>query len=216
MEIERHYVAYELHDEIGQALTAVKLNLESIRSLPGVNGLDKHLEESVAVIDRALQQVRDLSLNLRPSVLDDLGLMAALRWLVNSMTSKSGLEILFESDEIEPRLSKEIETACFRVAQEAITNVLRHAHASRITVLLQKEEDALRLTVSDNGIGFDARAAQARCVNGGSFGLLGMEERVTLSGGTFVVESDSGQRERIMAHFPLKGARNGFDTRIAH
>src|SRR5208283_2801730 len=114
--------------------------------------------------------------------------MAALRWLVNSMTSKRGLEIRFESDEIEPRLSRELETACFRVAQEAITNVLRHAQASKIAVLLQKSKDALSLTVSDNGIGFDARSAQARCVSGGSFGLLGMEERVTLSGGRFEVE----------------------------
>lgn len=216
MEIERHYVAYELHDEIGQALTAVKLNLESIRSLPGHEGLDGHLDESVAVIDRALQQVRDLSLNLRPSVLDDLGLMAALRWLVNSMTSKSGLEIHFESDEIEPRLSREIETACFRVAQEAITNVLRHAQASRITVLLRKDRDALSLTVSDNGIGFDARSAQARCVSGGSFGLLGMEERVTLSGGSFTVESVLDKGSKISAHFPLRGSRNGIDTRLAH
>jgi PAS domain S-box-containing protein len=216
MEIERHYVAYELHDEIGQALTAVKLNLESIRSLDGHNGLDRHLDESVAVIDRALQQVRDLSLNLRPSVLDDLGLMAALRWLVKSMTSKSGLEILFESDEVEPRLSREIETTCFRVAQEAITNVLRHAHASKITVMLRKDKEILTLTVSDNGIGFDTRAAQARCVSGGSFGLLGMEERVTLSGGTFLVESALDKGSRIMAHFPLKSARNGFDTGFAH
>jgi PAS domain S-box-containing protein len=216
MEIERHYVAYELHDEIGQALTAVKLNLEAIRSLPDRDGLDRHLDDSVSVIDRALQQVRDLSLNLRPSVLDDLGLMAALRWLVNSMTSKSGLEIRFESDEIEPRLSKEIETTCFRVAQEAITNVLRHAQASKITVILRKDKDALSLAVSDNGIGFDARSAQARCVSGGSFGLLGMEERVTLSGGRFEVESTLDKGSRIMAHFPLKGAKNGIDTRLTH
>ncbi len=205
MEIERHYVAFELHDEIGQALTVVKLNLESIRSLHDHAGLDRHLDESVAVIDRALQQVRDLSLNLRPSVLDDLGLMAALRWLVNSMTSKTGLEIRFESDEIEPRLSRELETACFRVAQEAITNVLRHAQASKITVLLQKSREALSLTVSDNGIGFDARSAQARCVSGGSFGLLGMEERVTLSGGSFEVESTLGQGKQNHGTFSSEG-----------
>lgn len=215
MEIERHYVAYELHDEIGQALTAVKLNLESIRSLDGASGLDRHLDDSLSVIDRALQQVRDLSLNLRPSVLDDLGLVAALRWLVNSMTSKSGLEIGFESDDIEPRLSREIETACFRVAQEAITNILRHAHASRISVLLKKDNRGLTLTVSDNGIGFDTRSAQARCMSGGSFGLLGMEERMTLSGGSFEITSTLDQGSRITAHFPLKGARNGFDTRLA-
>ncbi len=216
MEIERHYVAYELHDEIGQALTAVKLNLESIRCLPDNGELARRLDDSVSVIDRALQQVRDLSLNLRPAVLDDLGLLAALRWLVNSMTSKSGLEIRFESDEIEPRLSREIETACFRVAQEAITNVLRHARASRITVLVRKGKDAVSLIVSDDGVGFDTRSAIARCVSGGSFGLLGMEERVTLSGGRFEVESTLDKGSRIFAHFPLTGAHYGTDTRLAH
>jgi len=217
MEAERHYVAYELHDEIGQALTAVKLNLESIRSLPNHAEIAGHLDDSVSVIDRALQQVRDLSLNLRPAVLDDLGLMAALRWLVNSMAGKSGLEIRFLSDEIKPRLSKEIETACFRVAQEAITNVLRHAQASKITVRLRKSKGRLNLTVSDNGIGFDTRSAQARCMGGGSFGLLGMEERVALSGGSFEVESILAKGSRITAHFPLRGAKNnGTDTRLNH
>lgn len=216
MEIERHYVAYELHDEIGQALTAVKLNLESIRTPADHGELARRLDDSVSVIDRALQQVRDLSLNLRPAVLDDLGLMAALRWLVNSMTSKSGLEIRFEADEIEPRLSKEIETACFRVAQEAITNVLRHAQASRITVLVRKGKDAVSLIVSDDGIGFDTRSAIARSVTGSSFGLLGMEERVTLSGGRFEVESTLEKGSRIMAHFPLTGANYGTDTRLTH
>jgi len=216
MEIERRYVAYELHDEIGQALTAVKLNLESVRSLADQGELAGRLDDSVSVIDTALQQVRDLSLNLRPAVLDDLGLMAALRWLVNSMTSKSGLEIRFEADEIEPRLSKEIETACFRVAQEAITNVLRHAQASTITVLVKKGNDAVSLMVSDDGIGFDTRSAIARSVSGGSFGLLGMEERVTLSGGRFEVESTLDKGSRIMAHFPLTGANYGADTRLTH
>ena len=216
MEIERHYVAYELHDEIGQALTAVKLNLESIRSLPDNGELVCRLDDSVSVIDRALQQVRDLSLNLRPAVLDDLGLMAALRWLINSMTSKSGLEIRFESDEIEPRLSREIETACFRVAQEAITNVLRHARASRITVLVRKGREAVSLIVSDDGVGFDTRSAVARSVSGGSFGLLGMEERVTLSGGKFEVESTLDKGSRIIAHFPLTGAHYGTDTRLTN
>jgi len=214
MEIERRHIAYELHDEIGQALTAVKLNLESIGASSGRDGVDGHLEESLAVIDRALQQVRNLSLNLRPAVLDDLGLVAALRWLVNSMTSKSGLKIHFESRGMESRLSKGIETTCFRVAQEAITNVLRHAQASKITVRLQRNEDGLSLMVSDNGIGFDARSAQARCVSGGSFGLLGMEERVTLAGGSFEVESTLDKGSRIVARFPLKGTKNGFDTRL--
>ena len=203
MEIERHHIAHELHDQIGQALTAVKMSLESMRSLSGHSELDGGLDESIGVIERALEQVRNLSLNLRPAILDDLGLVAALRWLVSSMTAKKGLKIRFDANNMEQRLSKGIETACFRVAQEAITNVLRHAQASRITVRLRKCGDGLELTVCDDGIGFDVKSTQARAAHGGSFGLLGMQERVALSGGTFKIESTLGGGSKIMTCFPL-------------
>ena len=205
MEVERHYVAHELHDEIGQALTAVKMSLESIRTQDGASRFNGKFQESIEVIDTALAQVRNLSVNLRPAVLDDLGLVAALRWLVSSMMAKSGLEIHFHADdEIDCDLSKGMATACFRVAQEAVTNVLRHAKASLIVVRLIGIGDELKLTVQDDGVGFDVKSAQARATRGESFGLLGMRERVALSGGTLFVESAPGEGSTITAYFPLR------------
>jgi signal transduction histidine kinase len=205
METERHYVAYELHDQIGQALTAVQMKLESMRSEFRPFGLDGYLDEGIGVIDGAMEQVRDLSLNLRPAVLDDLGLPAALRWLVNSTGRKRNMEISFSAEDTEPRLPKEIEVACFRVAQEATTNILRHAQASKMAVRLERDSDWVTLTVRDDGAGFDVKSAQARCVKGGSFGLLGMEERVSLLGGLFKIQSNPGRGTSIMARFPRKG-----------
>jgi PAS domain S-box-containing protein len=205
MEAERHYVAYELHDQIGQALTAVQMNLESMRALLQPQGLTGYLDEGIAVIDGAMEQVRNLSLNLRPAVLDDLGLVSALRWLVNSARNKKNLEISFETTGIESRrLPREIETACFRVAQEALTNILRHAHASAASVSLERNRRGLDLTVKDNGIGFEAGAIQAGFANGASFGLLGMEERVALLGGTFDIDSQLDHGTKIVAHFPTE------------
>jgi PAS domain S-box-containing protein len=205
MEVERHHVAHELHDEIGQALTAVKMSLESIRSRDDTNGSDGGFQDSIDVIDRALAQVRHLSVNLRPAVLDDLGLVAALRWLVSSMISKSGIEIHFHADDgVETNLSKGMATACFRVAQEAVTNVLRHAKASLIVVWLGRIGDELKLTVLDDGVGFEVTWARAGAARGESFGLLGMQERVALSGGTLLIESVPDHGSTITAYFPYK------------
>jgi PAS domain S-box-containing protein len=205
MEVERHYVAHELHDEIGQALTAVKISLESLAASGEITGTNGKLQGSIDVIDRAVAQVRNLSVNLRPAVLDDLGLIAALRWLVSSTTSKSSMEIRFHAgDQVDHNLSKGMATACFRVAQEAITNVLRHAKASSIVIELVRDGDELKLTVQDDGVGFDVRRAQARAAKGESFGLLGMQERVLLSGGTLFLESGAGEGCTITAYFPLQ------------
>jgi signal transduction histidine kinase len=205
METERRYVAYELHDQIGQALTAVQMNLESMRDLLQPLGLTGYLDEGIEVIDGAMKQVRNLSLNLRPAVLDDLGLVAALRWLVNSVKNRKNLRMSFQTEGMgSRRLPKEIETACFRVAQEALTNVLRHAQASMIMVRLDKVGAGLSLMVSDDGIGFNLEARQNGLNIGSGFGLLGMEERVTLLGGTFKIESKEGKGSVILAHFPVR------------
>jgi signal transduction histidine kinase len=150
-----------------------------------------------------MEQVRNLSLNLRPAVLDDLGLPAALDWLVNSMNKNKRLEVSLDVEGVHRRLRKEIEIACFRVAQEATTNVVRHAQASKILLRLRREKGWVVLTICDNGTGFDVRWAQARSANGGSFGLMGMEERVNLMGGTFDIESDAGAGTKIIARFPV-------------
>jgi signal transduction histidine kinase len=203
METERHYVAHELHDQVGQALTAVQMKLESMRPRLRPSGLDGCLDEGIGIIDGAMEQVRSLSLNLRPAILDDLGLPAALDWLVNSMSKEKGLEVGIDVRGIGRRLRKGIEIACFRVVQEATTNILRHAHASRIVVRLDRSKGWVVLVISDNGTGFDVKSAQAQCVWGRSFGLLGMEERVNLMGGTFDIQSELGSGTRIIARFPL-------------
>src|SRR4030095_14998906 len=134
-EAERKRLARELHDQIGQALTAVQISLQ--RMQPSIqDGSGKLLEDSLVIIDEAIQQVHDLSLDLRPSLLDDLGLVAALRWYVARVASRAVLVHAFKVDGMDTRLAPEVETACFRIAQEALTNVLRHANATNVTVAI--------------------------------------------------------------------------------
>ncbi len=215
-EVERRSIAAELHDEIGQALTAVKLNLQAtqrgLASIEPERRADgraaarspvRLLDESIALIERTLQQVRDLSLDLRPSVLDDLGLEAALRWYVDRLAQRTGVEAEFVADPLEERLAPKVEIACFRVAQEALTNVTRHAHSQSLRVELRRLPDAINLLVHDDGIGFDVDAALARATQGHSMGLLGMQERVQAAGGVLEITSASARGTQVRARFPL-------------
>src|SRR5207253_7364849 len=136
--------------------------------------MQPHLEESVALVDRLLEQVRSLSLDLRPSLLDDFGLVAALRWYVERLAQRSGLDVSLVANPLESRLSAELETAWFRIAQEALTNVVRHARARRATVELSQRGGELELLIRDDGVGFDVRAARKGAGRGASLGLLGM------------------------------------------
>lgn len=204
-EHERRRLARELHDEIGQALTAVSINLQSLEK-PAAGG--RPLDESIDIVDKAIQQVRALSLNLRPSMLDDLGLEAALRWYVDRTAARSGIDILLHSEIGDMRFAPTIETSCFRVVQEALTNVLRHAHATRVDVGVHHENDRLRIAVDDNGVGFDDAAARVRMRAGESFGLAGMEERTHLSGGDLCIETAPGQGTRLTMTVPLKADRD--------
>ncbi len=201
-ERERRSIARELHDEIGQALTSVQLGLQAIEPTLAEPGNRTLLQESMATIEQTLQQVRDLSLTLRPSVLDDFGLIPALKWLVDR-SQHAGLLIDFEADLYEARPPVEIETACFRVAQEALTNAIRHAQARRVTIQVRQAAQELQLKVQDDGKGFDARDSLARATGGASLGLLGMQERATLAGGKLEIESTPGHGTLIRARFPL-------------
>jgi PAS domain S-box-containing protein len=203
MEAERHMIARELHDEIGQALTAVKLNLQSLKRQCRDRAAVSAFPESIGIIDKALEQVRSLSLNLRPSVLDDLGLVPAIRWLVDHMGRSAKLQIELTYDTV-PRLPVEIETACFRIAQESITNAIRHAKAKNIVMGLHADDEALHLSVRDNGIGFDTTWAQTQAVHGGSIGLLGMQERAALVEGSISIDSTPGEGTEMKAHFPMR------------
>src|SRR5262249_44571784 len=161
---ERRHLARELHDELGQTLTAVKLNLLNGRRLAAEPTLAERLDDSVALVEQMLQQVRALSLALRPALLDDLGLAPALELPLE----RPGIAIDFAAEPLEGCLPWEMETACFRVAQEALTNVVRHARARRVRVELRRQDGELRLTVSDDGTGFDVEAARERAAAGTS------------------------------------------------
>lgn len=202
-EAERRSIARELHDEIGQALTAIKINLQTLQRSPAAAPVEAALAESIGIVDQALQQVRNLSLDLRPSMLDDLGLVAALRWYVDRQARLAGFVGTFSADLQTSRLPPDLETVCFRVTQEALTNVVRHAHAQHVRVVLQQRDDTLHLTIQDDGVGFDVRAAQARAVRGTSTGLLGMRERVLFAGGQIEMSSTPQQGTVIRMRFPL-------------
>ena len=203
-EEERRRIAVELHDELGQALTAVKINLESLARANTPSVTFATMATSIQSVDEALLRVRDLALDLRPSVLDDLGLAAAVRWFVDRFARGGRIEPRLSIGML-PALEPELETACFRVAQEALTNVDRHARAERVWIDLHVLDGALELSVRDDGVGFDVAAARARAISGESVGLLGMQERVTLMGGDYDVVQVPGGGTEVRARFPLAG-----------
>ncbi|HXN56397.1 MAG TPA: GAF domain-containing sensor histidine kinase [Myxococcales bacterium] len=194
-EAARRASALELHDDLGQVLTAIRLDLQHEgRTTAG----------SVALIGDAISRLRDLALNLRPAILDDLGLAAALRWYVGREVARAGLEAALDLGPVQARLPPTLETTCFRVVQEALNNVVRHAGARRIEVALHTANGGLELSVSDDGKGFDLQAARRRAAGGASLGLLAMEERVWLAGGKLSIESTSRGGTQLHARFPLQ------------
>ena len=202
-EAERRRLARELHDEIGQALTAVKINLQTLQHVSNVNQAELPMQESIGIVEVALQQVRSLSLDLRPSLLDDLGLVVALRWYIDRQTQRSGIIGEFLAEPLTAKLSPNLETTCFRIVQEALTNIVRHAKAQQVTVELSQQETQLHLIIRDDGIGFDVYAAREKATKGVSLGLLGMEERVLLIGGQIEIKSVKEHGTEIHAVFPL-------------
>ena len=204
-ENERRHIARELHDEIGQALTAVEIHLQGMTRSAEADGAEARarLEECIALIERTLSQVRGIALDLRPSLLDDLGLIAALRSHVKLQARLAGFAAEFTADGPEGRVEPALETACFRVAQEALNNIVRHAGAAKVSVEVHRHADTLHLVVCDDGAGFDPSSAGIRTADSTSMGLLGMEERVALIGGRFVIQSEPGRGTKIHAWFPL-------------
>lgn len=195
-EAERRRIALELHDELGQSLTALKINLQRGQAFQTPEGAELHAQ-NLQIVSNALAQVRRLSLALRPSVLDDLGLVAALEWLADQMSTPNGLAVTLHTPLGEMKFSPELETAFFRVAQEALTNAARHAQARQVVMSLHLRGDELVLQVQDDGVGFDASACLARAKAGGSLGVLGMHERAMLLGGQLELDSRAGQGSTV-------------------
>lgn len=202
-ETERRRIARELHDQVGQALTLLHLGLQNTRELEDAVTIRRELDRHTAAVEQILDEVRRLSLDLRPPMLDDLGLVPALRWYTDRVRRSSPMEVCFETGTLPEPLPAETETACFRTAQEALSNVLRHSGARSVLIRLDCEESHLVLTVRDDGCGFDPAEARRRASLGCSMGLLSMEERVAPAGGQLALESAPGKGTLVRATFPL-------------
>ncbi len=203
-EEEQRRIARELHDEVGQNLTAVKIILNVLAGEASGPNLGQRLRDAAAMTGLALEQVRDLSRLLRPSLLDDLGLAEALRALVEGLAEKTSLAAAVDVDDVGP-VDPEVETACYRITQEALTNAIKHSAATRLSVALRRNGDALELVIEDNGTGFDVAAAWSRAAHGSSLGILGLEERAMLAGGRSEIISRPGLGTRIRTVVPATG-----------
>jgi signal transduction histidine kinase len=195
-EMERRRLARELHDETGQALTSVLLGLKAVETAADVPTALADLRELVV---STLQEVRRLAVELRPKALDDFGLVPAVERLVETFNASSGMSVALESNLGEERLPSEVETTLYRVVQEALTNISKHAAASEVSVVLVRRDAAVTALIEDDGRGFSG-ADELR----GGIGLAGMRERLALLDGRLTIESGRGQGSTLVAEVPLR------------
>jgi signal transduction histidine kinase len=183
-------------------LSALKLNLQNGRA-----GSDA-AAENLALVDQAIQQVRDLASDLRPAILDDLGLAEAMSWYAERETRRAGIELRLDLEDVDGKLPTALETACFRIVQEALTNAIRHSGAKSVEVELRAEAGAVRVCVRDDGKGFDAGSLRRAAAAGKSHGLLNMQERAELAGGELTIDSMPGRGTAIRASFLIPPERD--------
>jgi two-component system sensor histidine kinase UhpB len=196
--------SHELHDELGQSLTAVKANLAALRSTPEIPGAgnSSRLDDCLRLVDESIGNVRQMSQLLRPTILDDFGLEAALRWLCEGFTHRTGIQTEFKSG-IAGRLPDETETHLFRLTQEALTNVARHSGARNAIVTLGSQGGEVCLSVRDDGHGLPAAGAGPR-----GMGMIGMRARARSVGGDLSVRSKAGQGVEIEVRVPAGGVEH--------
>ena len=199
-EAERRHIAKELHDHLGQLLTGLQFMLETTKN-QATGKQRSSLEEIQNSVSDIIGQVREMSLNLRPSMLDDMGLLPTLAWHLDRYTRQTGIRVNLRADEFPQRLPLEIETAAYRIIQEALTNVARYAHVTEVFVGLVLQDKTLWVEVLDEGKGFDTSLESDRL----SSGISGMRERASLLGGYLVVESFINQGTQIVAALPITG-----------
>ncbi|HEY2309756.1 MAG TPA: sensor histidine kinase, partial [Gaiellaceae bacterium] len=197
-EVERRRLARELHDETGQALTSILLGLKPLEeALAGQSGARALAELRQLVVD-ALQDVRRLAVELRPAVLDDFGLVPALERLTESVAEQSSIRVDFHSSLGETRLPSDVESSLYRVVQESLTNIVKHAGAENVSVSVVRRTSTVAAVIEDDGAGFDQRNVREESV-----GILGMRERLALLDGRLEVESRKGAGTTVVAEVPL-------------
>jgi signal transduction histidine kinase len=195
-EDERRTLARELHDEVGQSLSAIMMEASSAAATADANGILERVSSIACTAEKTLNIVRDMALLLRPSMLDDFGLVPALNWHAREMGKRTGLHVRIDADEISDDLPDEHKTCIYRVVQEALNNAARHANARNLQVAVKNEGDRVAFSVRDDGSGFDKRFVRG-------LGLLGMEERVRRLGGELHIDSEMGRGTTISAEIPL-------------
>jgi PAS domain S-box-containing protein len=204
-EQERRRVARELHDELGQELTVLKIHLVDIEEKlsPDQQDLKANCEKMLSYIDTVIENVRRLSWDLSPSSLEDLGLSSALKYLVDDVCSNHHMQSAVMMDEIDQLFSPETQINIYRIFQESLTNVVRYARASRVSVKVKREKDKASFMIRDNGRGFDLKRAMSRKVAGRSLGLTAMNERARMAHGTLEISSQKGKGTTIMFTIPI-------------
>lgn len=197
-EEERRWLARELHDEIGQHLTALKLQIEQISI--SKKGKNNHISMSQKMINRLIQKVRQMSLDLRPSLLDDLGLLPAFEWFFDRYQKQTEIEVLFTHEGLQrKRFAPDLEITVFRVVQEALTNAARYAKTSSVSVDIQVMIGEINVKIEDKGVGFDLDSDWIYK----SSGIMGMMERVNLINGKFEIISSPGNGTKIYLILPI-------------
>jgi signal transduction histidine kinase len=197
-ELERARLARELHDETGQALTSILLGLKPLEQMADSDEARAAVASVRALVASTLQDVRRLAVELRPSALDDFGLVPAVERLTDTFREQSGLRVDLEAQLGEERLPSEAETTLYRVIQEGLTNIVKHANAGRVSILLQRKSGGVVAVVEDDGSGFDPASTRDDAL-----GLAGMRERVALAGGRLQIESASGSGTTLVAEVPV-------------
>ncbi len=199
-ESERRSIARELHDEVGQILTALKVTLGTASGLRDEKS-EKKIVQAQQLCQKLIVTIRELSLKLRPQMLDDLGLLPTLLWHFQQFQEQTHIRVDFKHTGLDGRFSQEIETAVYRIVQEALTNVVRHARVKEVTVRVWSDDGTLGVQIEDRGMGFDSASI---LISGMASGLTGMRERALLLGGQFVVESTQKKGTRLTAELPIK------------
>jgi two-component system, NarL family, sensor kinase len=205
-EAERGRISRELHDGVGQSLTALKMQLQllELTAVQEQSALSPRLAELREMADRTLQEVRQISHLLRPQMLDELGLLPTLRWLARTFQQRTGVQVELVSEGIDERTDPDLENLVFRLIQEALTNVAKHARAPLVRIDLRRAGERLFLRVEDSGAGFDAALFLRSTDEERGFGLRGMRDRVHLFAGRFAVKSQPGAGTTLEIEIPLE------------
>ncbi len=202
-ERERQRIARELHDETSQVLTSLLISLAVLEESVETQEARERIAETRALAHSTLRAIRNLSIDLRPSALDDLGLLPALRWYVKEYQRKCSIEVEFQATGFKERLPAEMETALYRIVQESLTNTAKHANARRVTIMLKEDSNTIYARIADDGRGFDYEALLKTPNQELGLGLAGMHERAVLLDGALIIHSAPGQGTTIEVNIPL-------------